>query len=197
MSPPLSARTIASMPAASSALFARSASGRLPNDRTTTSCTSLMIPSRSSDLDYFDELSHRRSRFLERGVFVRRELDLDDLLEPARAELAGYADEEIAHAVLALQKHRTRYDLVLVEEDCLDHINHRRAGRVPCARSDELCDLGAAASRPRDDAIDRRLVHEIGNRNARHRRIPRQRHHRITVAAEHERVHVLDRHIQF
>ena len=34
-----------------------------------------------SDLDHLDQLLHRRGRLLERGVLVRRQLDLDDLLE--------------------------------------------------------------------------------------------------------------------
>ena len=37
---------------------------------------------------------------------------------------------------------------------------------------------------------------QLGDRNAGHRRVARQRHHRVAVAAEHERVDVLDRDVQ-
>ena len=46
------------------------------------------------------------------------------------------------------------------------------------------------------DRVDRRLGHQLGDRNAGDRRVARQRHHRVAVAAEHERVDVLDRHAQ-
>src|SRR4051794_34630150 len=85
-------------------------------------------PAASSQQLYFEyvyQFLHRTGGFLERGVFVRRQLDLDDLLEPARAELAGDADELIAHAVLALQIDRARDDLLLVEHDRFDHLDDR------------------------------------------------------------------------
>ena len=89
--------------------------------------------------------------FLQRGVLFRRQLDLDDLLDAARAELDRHADEQIADAVLALQEHRARQDLLLVLQDGLDHLRRRRARRVPGARADQLGDLGAAVGGPLAD----------------------------------------------
>src|SRR5262249_26190915 len=122
------------------------------------------LPS-SLHLYYVDELFDGRRRLLERRVLLRRQLDLDDLLEPSGAELARHADEQIADAVLPLQEHRTRDDLVLVEQDRFAHVAPRRAGRVPGAGADQLRDLRPAARRARDDAIDRRFVHQVGDWN--------------------------------
>src|SRR5215831_18730472 len=74
---------------------------------------------RRSNLNHRHEFLHRRRRFLEGSVLVRREFDLDDLLEALCAQLARNTDKEIAHAVLALQEHRAGNDLVFVEQDGL------------------------------------------------------------------------------
>jgi hypothetical protein len=73
--------------------------------------------------------------FLSAASSSGRERDLDDLLHAARAELHRHADEEIVDAVLALQEHRARQDLLLVLEDRLDHLGGGLTGRVPGARA--------------------------------------------------------------
>src|SRR5260221_4595693 len=176
--PPSSLRTIDSMPAACSAPWARSASCRYENVLTTTK-SSAMEFTRSAKafalhLNHVDEFFDRRRGLLEGGVLFRSELDFDDFLEAARSELAWNADEQIADTVLALQEHRTRDDLLLVEQNGLDHLHDRRAGRIPRARADQLRDLRAAARRPRGNAIDRRLVHQVGDRNPPDGRVGRQ-----------------------
>src|SRR4051794_19495267 len=94
--------------------------------RTSTSNAAPAQASRSElDADHVDELFHRPGRFLERRVFVRRQLDLDDLLEPTRTQLAWHADEQVLRAVLALQVDRAWQDLLLVEEDRFDHLDDR------------------------------------------------------------------------
>src|SRR6185369_14281986 len=68
-------------------------------------------PSRS-DFDDRHELLDRGRRLLESRVFFGRELDLDALLEALRALLTRDADEQIADAVLPLQEHGARDNLV-------------------------------------------------------------------------------------
>jgi hypothetical protein len=109
-----------------------------------------------SHLDDVDQLLDRGRRFLEGRVFVGRELDLHDLLETARPQLARHADEQVAHAVLALQINGARNDLLLVEQNRFDHVDDRGARRIPGAGSHELRDLRAAVRRPIDDRLDRR-----------------------------------------
>ena len=121
---------------------------------------------------------------------------MNDLLESARSELAGYADEQIAHAVLALEIDRARNDLLLVQEDRFDHLDDRRSRRIPRARAHELRNLGAPVRRARHDRVDCRLVHQVGDRDAGDSRVTRQRHHRVAVAAEDEGMDVVDRHVE-
>jgi tetratricopeptide (TPR) repeat protein len=54
---------------------------------------------------------------LERGVFFRRELDLDDLLQARRAQLAGHADVVAFDAVLAFEISGAGQNLLLVLEN--------------------------------------------------------------------------------
>ena len=109
---------------------------------------------------------------------------------PFAPELHRHADEQVVDPVLALQVDRARQDLLLVLEDRLDHLDGRRRRRVvgaagleqlrrsrrrrwPCA-----CTIASIAL----------LRQQLGDRDARHGRVARQRHHRVAVAAEHERV---------
>ena len=64
---------------------------------------------------------------LKRGLLVGGQLDLDDLLDAVGAQLHGHADEQVVDAVLALQEHRARHDLLLILQDRLDHQRGRRA----------------------------------------------------------------------
>src|SRR5258705_7516967 len=75
---------------------------------------SVMWPPGALHLDDIDELFDGGCRFLERRVFLGRQLDLHDVLDAAGAELHRHADEQIANPVFALQEDRTRQDLLLV-----------------------------------------------------------------------------------
>src|SRR5436190_24379049 len=63
---------------------------------------------RGLELDGAHRLADRFGALLQRRPLVRRELDLDHLLEAIPAQLAGHAEIEPAHPVLALQPRRTR-----------------------------------------------------------------------------------------
>src|SRR4051794_7774359 len=68
-------------------------------------------------LDHVDQFLHRAGRLLQRLVLFGRQGDLDDLLDAPRAEFHRHADEQVADAVLALQKYGARQDLLLVLEN--------------------------------------------------------------------------------
>src|SRR5690348_5155597 len=59
------------------------------------------------------QLFDRRRRLHQLGPLVGRKVELDDLLEAARAQLARHADEHAVDAVLALEVGRRRHDLLL------------------------------------------------------------------------------------
>ena len=63
-----------------------------------------MIDSALLHLYHVDELFDRPRRLLQRRVFFRRELDLDDLFDASRAEFYRDTDEQIMDAVLALKE---------------------------------------------------------------------------------------------
>src|SRR5215213_6542742 len=72
---------------------------------------------RGLKLDGAHRLADRFSALLERCSLICRELDLDDLLEPILAELAGHAEEQPLHPVLALEPRRARKDAPLIVHD--------------------------------------------------------------------------------
>src|SRR5690242_5353018 len=61
-----------------------------------------------------DDLAHGIGRDLEHALLLVAELHLDDLLDPARAEHGGHADEQVLVAVLALAQARAGQDALLV-----------------------------------------------------------------------------------
>src|SRR6202167_1976900 len=101
------------------------------------------------------------------------------------------------NAILALKISGTGQDLLLVFENRLNHL-HSRRGRsiVGAPRLQMLDDLSPAVARPLHQAVDRRRVHQLGDRYTSHGRIARQRHHRISVATEHKRSYILHRDLQ-
>src|SRR3954453_19286874 len=76
----------------------------------------------SLNLQRIEQLPNRIGRFLERGAFVLRQRDLDDLLDPVSPELHRNADVEVVEAVLAGQIRGTGEDLAFVFQDRLDHL---------------------------------------------------------------------------
>ena len=130
---------------------------------------------------------------LERLALVVGELELDDLLDPAGAELHRHADVEAVDPVLALEQRRARQDALLVEEDRVDHLRDRRARRVPGGGAEQLHDLAAALRGALDHLLDPLLGDELAQRDAADGRRRDDGHHLVAVAAEHERLHVAHR----
>src|SRR5574341_159510 len=159
----------------------------------TASTMTLAWTSRMLELELLHELAHGGGRLLERRLLVRRERDLDDLLDARAAELHRHADVEPLHPVLAVQVRRARQDLLLVLEDRLEHLDRRGGRRIVRAPAlEERDDLRAAVGRALHERVDRVLRQELRDRDAGDGRIARQRHHRVTVAAQHEGRDVLD-----
>src|SRR5829696_1191762 len=71
------------------------------------------------ELDRPHRLADRLGALLERCSLVRRELDLDHLLEPVLAELARNAKVQPLHPVLALEPRSARQDPSLILHDRL------------------------------------------------------------------------------
>jgi hypothetical protein len=106
------------------------------------------------DLDADDraELADGFGALLQSGVFFGSELDLDDLLEAGRAQLAGDADVVALDAVLALEVDGAGDNLLLVLEDRFDHLDGGGGGGVVGAAGLEvLDDLRAAVAGALDD----------------------------------------------
>src|SRR5690606_35118107 len=76
-----------------------------------------------SDLENIDQLLYGRCAFLQRGSFVVRKADLDDLLNAVLSQLDRYADEKIADAIFTFKEYGARQDLFLDFEYRLSHFN--------------------------------------------------------------------------
>src|SRR5688500_12740587 len=105
-----------------------------------------------SELENAHRLAHGVRALTEIGALLRRELHFDDLLESLPTELAGNAEKEARHAVLALEPGGAGQDALLVEHDRLGHLHGGGRGRVVRgSRLEELHDLRAAIARASDD----------------------------------------------
>ena len=82
------------------------------------------------------------------------EVELDDLLDAAGAELDRHAHVETVDAVLALEQRRAREHALLVEDDRVDHLRRGCARRVPGRRAEQVHDLAAALARALDHRLD-------------------------------------------
>src|SRR3954451_21796202 len=78
-----------------------------------------------------DDLAHGLGRCAQRLLLLVAEVELDDLFDPAGAELHGDAHIEAVDAVLALEIRGAREHAALVQHDRVDHLGSRCAGRVP------------------------------------------------------------------
>src|SRR5215204_2712687 len=143
------------------------------------------------DADHVGQFFHGRRTLPQSGILFGRQLDLDDLLDPTRAQLHRDADEQIAYPVLTLKEHRARQDLLLVLENRLAHFGRGLTRRVPGAGANQLGDLGAAVGRPLGDGVDPVLWQQLGQRDARHRRVTCQCYYSVAASTENERMHVL------
>ena len=82
------------------------------------------------------------------------QLELDDLLDAAGAELDRHAHVEAVDPVLALEVGGAGQDALLVEHDRVDHLRRRGAGRVPGGRAEQVDELAAALARALDHLVD-------------------------------------------
>src|SRR5439155_10479397 len=76
-----------------------------------------------------DDLAHGFARALERLPLLVREVELDDLLDAAGAQLARHAHVKAVDAVFALEIGGARQHPLLVEHDRVDHLRGGRARR--------------------------------------------------------------------
>ena len=119
-------------------------------------------------------------------------------LDAAGTDHARDADVEVLDAILAGEMRGAGEDALLVLQKALGHRDRAGRGRViGAAGLQERDDLAAAAAGTLDDRVDlvlRRPAHldEVGDRDPGDGRIFDHRHHRVAVAAEHERRDVLD-----
>ena len=60
--------------------------------------------------------------FIKRRLFLRLQLDFDNLLDAFGAQLDRHAEIVPLHAVLALQVHRARENLLFILQDRFDHL---------------------------------------------------------------------------
>src|SRR5271168_3575275 len=81
-------------------------------------------------LDDPDQLAHRPDRFVERGLFVAVERDLDNALDPAGANHNRDADVEVLDPVLTVEPRRAGQHAFLVAEIRLRHLNRRAGGSI-------------------------------------------------------------------
>jgi hypothetical protein len=117
---------------------------------------------------------------------------------PLEPSLHRHANEQSVDAVFAFQVRGAGQNLLLVFEDRLHHLGGRgRRGVVGAAGLQVLNDLGAAVAGALDHAVERSLVHQLGDGNAGDRRVARQRDHGVAVPAQHEGRNVFHRDIQF
>src|ERR1035437_6242115 len=148
--------------------------------------------------DHAHQLLHRVGALLQGGLLFRGQLDLDDLLDAVRAQLAGHANEQAVDTVLAFEIGGARHDLLLVLKDGLNHLRDCGRRRVVSAPGLEvLDDLGAAVAGALHQAREGGCVHQLGDGNARHGRVARQRNHGVAVTAKYEGGDVLDGNVQF
>src|ERR1700722_3043739 len=83
-----------------------------------------------SDPNHPAQLLNRRRALIEPDLLFRSQLDLNNLLNPLRAQLHRYADVEAVDPILTLQIRGARQNLLLVLENSLNHLRRRRRWRI-------------------------------------------------------------------
>src|SRR5438105_4707390 len=117
-----------------------------------------------------DDFAHRLGRGAKRALLLVREVELDDLLHAAGAELHRYTHVEPVDAVFALEVRGAREDALLVEHDRVDHLRRGRARRIPRRRAEQVHDLAPALRGPLDHRLDLLVGDELAQWNPAHRR---------------------------
>src|SRR3546814_4275613 len=103
-----------------------------------------------------EQFLDRVDRDLEARLVGTVEFDLDDLLDPARADLHRHANIEAIDAVLAVDKRGAGQDALLVTEVRFGHRDARSRGRIESRSGAEQRDAFAAAA-ARSDRKSTRL----------------------------------------
>src|ERR1700733_5676096 len=126
-------------------------------------------------------------RLVDRGFFFRRELDLYDLLDTFRPKLHRNSHEKSLDPIFAFEIDRTGENLLLVLQDCFDHLDGRSRRGVVCRSGLQQVDyFGAALSGAGNDGFEFFFRYQLGKGNTRYGRIAREWDHVIAVAAKNE-----------
>src|SRR5512140_2712395 len=170
-------------------IFISSGSSRLVCDQSDPLRATVSEP---EPIDRLAKLLDRRRRLLQRLGLVRGQLELDDFLHSAGAELGRQADEEaVAPVVLPARENRAGEDHLLVQQDRFAHLDRRGRGGVVCRpRLQQGDDLGAALRRPLEDLRQPVPGDEVFHRDAGHGGVLCGRDHRVAMAAQDEGRHV-------
>src|SRR4051812_20596131 len=127
---------------------------------------------------------------LQTGQLRLGEVALDDLLDAFAADLGLDAEVHTVDAVLAVDPGTHRDDRTRVLDDGLGHAGGGGRRRVVRgAGLQQRDDLGPAVAGAGDELLDGRSVHDIGERLAVDEAGRRDRHHRVAVRAERQRLH--------
>src|SRR3954447_10634440 len=134
---------------------------------------------------------------LEAGELGVSELPLDDAFGAARADLGFDAEEHAVDPVFAVNPGAHGHHRTAVLRDGSRHPGGGSRGgvvrRTGLQERDHLC---AAVAGAIDEAVNGRLVHDVGERLAVHRAGAGNRDHRVAVGTERERLHRADRYAE-
>src|SRR5690606_14322633 len=123
----------------------------------------------ASERERLHRLPNRVRAAREARAFIFGELHLDDILQSAATELAGYAEKNPRDSVLTFQPRGARKYAALVQDDRFHHLHRASRGRV-VSRSglQVLDDLGSAATSTGNYGIELRALQQLRNRNPAH-----------------------------
>ena len=153
---------------------------------------------RRLDLEDAEELAHGVGRLLESHRLLGRQRDLDDLLDsPALPSLTGHAEVDVAASRTRPAGRRRTAGSSSCRCSTASTISTTAEAGAYQAEVFRRLTISAPPSRVRlTIASIFSLGSSCGQRDPGDRREPRQRHHRVAVAPEHERVRVLDRDVR-
>eukprot|EP00906_Rhabdomonas_costata_P012400 RCo017773 len=138
-----------------------------------------------------DNLAGLRQHLLLLG----RHLALNDLLHAVLAQHAGHAHEQSLNAVLPLQKHAAGKDLLLVVDDGLGHLQRGpRRAHEGAAAAQQPHHLRPGLAGARLDLVQDFLREELLHGHPRNAARRADRHHVISVPAQHKRLDILHGH---
>ncbi len=125
-------------------------------------------------------------------------MERNNLLNTIFTQFDRHTDKQTGNAVFTFQISGAGKNFLFVFQDGFRHFDCRRSRRVVGAACFQESDnFRAAASCPCGQSINTFRCHQLCDRNTRHGGKARQRYHRIPVAAQHERMNIFHRNIQF